>query len=355
MSAHIIESYSDTDITATAQYQPILSANWYISRSYKRTCLNLSCLSLHIHNYYYLSKHTFLHNIIFKMTHFFCFACICILVFLKVVKRFVVTSNFSENILKWPAQAWLCTCLSCRQEILWNLTSFKTICHYIQSLVGFRPSRLHWMTSRDSASHCFLLAGWTGRSARLLDSQWASHSASLCTNLLQPNKTRYQRMTRNTSPPGIFLLLLLCLVFFLPSPLRSKRISEFHFSLFAAMLEARWQEQYKRNIPVISKKELKVELFSEGESCHLSFFFPSFPSVYLTRPKNWGFIHTHAHKHTHKPPEEWLASREEMRPDNLPFPAAAGCQKRALFLLRDPLPKMPGIKKEKTAGHCCVT
>ena len=182
-----------------------------------------------------------------------------------------------------------------------------------------------------------------------------SSSASLRTNLLWPNKIRYQRMTRNPSPQGALLLF-----FLLPPPLWRKRITEFHFGLFAAMLEARWQEQYQRNIPVISKKELKVELFSVGESCHLSFFFPSFPLSLPNSPtKNvgGGFTHTHIHTNTHtnNPPEEWLASSGEMRPDNLPFPPAAGCQKGALFLLRDLLPKMPGIKKEKTAGHCCVT
>lgn len=114
------------------------------------------------------------------------------------------------------------------------------------------------------------------------------------------------------------------------------------------------QEKHSCNF----QKELKVELFSkEGESCHLSFFIPS---VYLTCQQNRGrFTHKHTHidRHTNtrSSPEEWLASREEMRPDNLPFPPAAGCQKRALFLPRDLLPKMPGIKKEKTAGHCCVT
>lgn len=118
-------------------------------------------------------------------------------------------------------------------------------------------SQLRQMTSRErktSASHCFLLGGWAGRSARLPDSQSASRSTSLCTNHLRPNKTRYQRMTRNTNPPGILLLLLF---FLLPPLLWSKRISEFHCSLFAAMLEARWQEQYKRNIPVISRKSLR--------------------------------------------------------------------------------------------------
>lgn len=54
----------------------------------------------------------------------------------------------------------------------------------------------------------FLLSSWAGRSVRLPDTQSASRSTSLCTNLLQANKTRYQRMTRSTSPPGIFLLLL---------------------------------------------------------------------------------------------------------------------------------------------------
>jgi len=92
-----------------------------------------------------------------------------------------------------------------------------------------------------SASHCFLLSGWAGRSVRLPD----SCSTALCTNLLQPNKTRYQRMTRSTGLPGILLLLLLVflLIFFFfslfASSLWSKRISEFHCSSFAAMLEAR--------------------------------------------------------------------------------------------------------------------
>lgn len=72
-------------------------------------------------------------------------------------------------------------------------------------------------------------------------------------------------------------------------------------------------------------------------------------------PKKGADLPPPTHTNAHSSPEEWLASREEMHPDNLPFPPEAGCQKRALFLLRDLLPKMPGIKKETTAGHCCVT
>lgn len=117
------------------------------------------------------------------------------------------------------------------------------------------------------------------------------------------------------------------------------------------------QEKHSCNF----QKELKVELFSKGRRGKLPplFLSPSTlsPSVYLTRQKKMkggGDLPPYTHTQTN-PPEEWLASMEEMRPDNLPFPPAAGCQKRALFLLRDLLPKMPGIKKEKTAGHCCVT
>lgn len=102
----------------------------------------------------------------------------------------------------------------------------------------------------------FFLFLWAGRSVRLLD------STSFCTKLLWHNKTRYQRMTQNTSLPGILLLLFLP-----PRLLWSKRITESQRSLFAAMLEGRWQEQYTRNIPVISKEELKVKLFSKGEGC----------------------------------------------------------------------------------------
>lgn len=157
----------------------------------------------------------------------------------------------------------------------------------------------------------FLLGSWAARSVRLPDTQSASRSTSLCTNL-QANKTRYQRMTRTTSPPGIFLLLLLLPLFFLlPPPLWTKCISELHFSLFAAMLEARWRVQYKRNIPVISRKSLRWNCSLRGGNATSLFF--SFPSVYLTRQKKKEQIYPpplHTQTHTALLRNGWRAGKK---------------------------------------------
>lgn len=172
---------------------------------------------------------------------------------------------------------------------------------------------LHQMTSREKKSGSglllwFLLSSWTARAVRLPDTQSASRSTSLCTNLLQANKTRFQRMTRTTSPLGIFHILL-PLFFLLPPPLWSKCISEFHFSLFAAMLAARWQVQYKRNIPVISRKTLRWNCSPGGGATSVSSFPPS-PQFTQLAKKRRRFTPPHTRKHTALLRNGWRAGKK---------------------------------------------